>query len=141
MLTRMPILTGISLPPKFFWDAQQDAHRGVAIGMPMPTSAPVLGNRGNGTTTMAKISPSSSTAAPSLGAHSQVILPLIHRYHPSHSPSTHLFLIIPASLGWYFVSCRGGRTRQEQGNGTVEMASPSFPVPCSLWGRPAFGGQ
>lgn len=70
-------------------------------GMPILTSPLVH--------TMAMISPSPSAAPPSLGAHSQVILSLIHHCHPSHFPSTHLFLI-PASLGWYFVSCRGGRT-------------------------------
>lgn len=107
------------------------------MGMPMPTSAPVH--------TMAMTPPSPSTVAPFLGAHSQVTLPLIHRCHPSHSPSTALFLIpahkIPdpwlvyCELQGWKDRCRMVGTWQGQGSGTVEMASPSFPLPCTLWGR------
>lgn len=133
-----PFILGHPHPLKCFWDAQQDAH----------ALWDAHAHQRICTHTMAMIPPSPSTVAPSLPWSTQpghppsdpLLSPISFSQHPFVPHPCFPWLIFCELQGWED-RCRVVGTWQGQGSGTVEMASPSFPLPCALWGRPVFGGQ
>lgn len=139
MLTRMPIHVRTSLPLKFFWDAHWDAHthRSGHAHWGAHAHQCTCTHHGNAIPITQHCCPFPWSTQP---GH----LPSDPSLSPSHSPSIHLFLI-PASLGWYLVSGRGGRTDagwwgHGRGRAVGQWRWPPLPStsllalgPASLW--------